>query len=197
MNTASIRNRIVGHVERPAATLRPHPLNWRTHGDAQRVGLAASLAEVGKARSVLAYVPDADKAAHPDPLEPAAPLMLIDGHLRRDELGEEPIAVEVLDVTDEEARKLLLSLDPLAALAGSDDAALQQLLDTTPAENQALAMLWQGLAAAPEPDAPARDSEPQPPEQYLVLVTCRDEAHQASVLKRCLKEGWKCKPLTS
>jgi hypothetical protein len=42
---------------------------------------------------------------------------LIDGHLRRGIDSEMEVEVEVLDVGEEEARALLLSLDRLAALA--------------------------------------------------------------------------------
>jgi hypothetical protein len=47
-------------------------------------------------------------------------LKLIDGHLRRDLDPDMEVEVEVLDVTEEEARALLLSIDPLAALADWD-----------------------------------------------------------------------------
>jgi len=61
--------------------------------------------EVGFARSLLAYeLPDGR-------------LKLIDGHLRRDLDPNMEVEVEILDVTEEEARTLLLSIDPLAALA--------------------------------------------------------------------------------
>ena len=44
-------------------------------------------------------------------------LKLIDGHLGRDLDPDMEVDVEVLDVTEDEARKLLLTIDPLAALA--------------------------------------------------------------------------------
>src|SRR5438270_12617399 len=122
MNAQTLKNRIVAHRRVRAADLRPHPRNPRTHSAAQRAALNAILAEVGLARSVLAYVADADR-----PLGDAAPLTLIDGHLRRQELQEALVDVEVLDVTDAEAEKLLLTLDPLAQLAGCDAEALDRL----------------------------------------------------------------------
>jgi hypothetical protein len=39
------------------------------------------------------------------------------GHLRRDLDPDMEVDVEVLDVTEDEARKLLLTIDPLTALA--------------------------------------------------------------------------------
>src|SRR5260370_16461921 len=93
--------------------LVPHELNPRLHSDDQREALRALFGEIGFARSVLAYQLADGR------------LKLIDGHLRQSELDpDELIDVEILDVTDDEARKLLLSIDPLAALAAYDDAAL-------------------------------------------------------------------------
>lgn len=192
------KNRIVGHRTVRASQLRPHPLNWRTHPPEQRSALNAALEEVGLARSVLAYVRDVDKEAHPDPMDPDAPLTLIDGHARRDVAPDTHWTVEVLDVDDEEARKLLLSLDSLAALAGSDEDALAELRKTTSADSQALAALWDTLSAAtpPEPDDDADEpGEPENAPQYLVLITCKDERHQARVLEQCQKHQWKAKPL--
>ncbi len=61
--------------------------------------------KAGFARSLLAYeLPDGR-------------LKLLDGHLRRDIDPEMEVEVEILDVNDEEARTLLLSIDPLPALA--------------------------------------------------------------------------------
>src|SRR5271156_4122342 len=106
MNDASpIRNRIKSHIRVRAGDLVPHELNPRRHSEAQRDMLRALYGEIGFARSLLAYeLPDGR-------------LKLIDGHLRRDLDPDLEVDVEVLDVNDEEARALLLSIDPLAALA--------------------------------------------------------------------------------
>src|ERR1041385_6907775 len=98
-----IRNRIKDHRRVRAGDLVPHEWNFRLHPDAQRAALAALYEQVGFARSLLAYeLPDGK-------------LKLIDGHLRRDLDPDMQVEVEVLDVTEEEARTLLLSIDPLAA----------------------------------------------------------------------------------
>src|SRR5262245_47367355 len=106
-----IRNRITGHRRIRASDLKAHPHNPRNHPDEQRSVLRQLLAEVGFARSVLAYVADDDR-----PLGADAPLTLIDGHLRQEELGDTEVEVEVLDVNDDEAATLLLAIDPLASL---------------------------------------------------------------------------------
>jgi hypothetical protein len=181
----SIRNRIVEHIQVRAGDLVPHPLNYRRHSDTQRAALVASYDEVGFARSLLGYRLGDGR------------IQLIDGHLRRDLDPEMLVTVEVLDVTDEEARKLLLTLDPLAALAENDAEVLEQLKAGTQAESQALNDLWQSLLKE-KPNLPTPEDEPPSlPEQYLILVQCRDEPHQAELLAKFDAEGIACKPLMS
>jgi hypothetical protein len=59
-----------------------------------------------------------------------------------------PVGPEVLDVTEEEARKLLLTIDPLAALAEQQQQLRRSLLDITPATNPDLQLAWQSAADA-------------------------------------------------
>ena len=186
-----IRNRIVRHVRVRAGDLVPNKLNPRTHPAGQRKALADLYREVGFARSLLAYeLPDGR-------------LELIDGHLRRDMDPEMQVEVEILDVSDEEARKLLLSLDPLAALAGHDAERLDHLRSITTTESDDLANLWRSIGqAAEETDEALADSRqpkapPQPREQYLILVECADEATQLALLERFGQEKLTCRALLS
>src|SRR5262249_54948257 len=137
-----IRNRIVGHRRVRAAELRPHPLNPRLHPDGQRTALRALLEEIGYARSALAYVAE----EHRHLAEP--PLTLIDGHLRREEMADQEIDVEILDVTDAEARALLLSIDPLAQLAGYQQNTLDTLRRAAATQSEAVRQLWESVAVA-------------------------------------------------
>lgn len=224
-----MHNRIIGHRQIPARELIPHALNPRHHSSAQRQALRDLVGEVGFARSTLAYVADADKtkaiqeekhaAAFEDRemnLERAfanAPLTLIDGHLRCDELGDEIVTVEVLDVNDEEARKLLLSIDPLASMAGYNEEALAELQKTVQTSSDALANLWSSVSdaqkaaerAVEEAAAARRQSghtggrkvEQRDVEAFLVIIECTDEKHQREVLKSCKKAGHPCKAVMS
>src|SRR5438552_18326049 len=116
----SIRNRIKGHRRVRAGDLVPHELNFRLHPELQRAALAALYREVGFARSLLAYeLPDGR-------------LKLLDGHLRRDLDPDMEVDVEVLDVNDDQARALPLSIDPLAALAEMQAQIHERLLELTP-----------------------------------------------------------------
>src|ERR1700736_5292701 len=128
------RNRIKRHVRVRAGGLVPHELNPRVHPAAQRAALAALYEEIGFARSLLAYeLPDGR-------------LKLIDGHLRRDIDPDQEVDVEILDVNDEEARPLLLSIDPLAALAETQEQLHQRLLELTPGVPPELEAAWRATA---------------------------------------------------
>jgi hypothetical protein len=186
------RNRIKRHVRVRAGDLVPHELNPRTHPDDQRAALAALYEQVGFARSLLAYeLPDGR-------------LKLIDGHLRRDLTPEMEVDVEVLDVDDAEARALLLSLDPLAALAGHDVAVLDELRRLTETSSDALAHLWDsiGQAGAAVDQAlkkarrPRAEADPLP-QQFLILIECADEREQTDLLRRFQEQGLKCRALLS
>lgn len=181
-----IRNRIKCHRRVRAGDLVPHEWNYRWHPEPQRAALQALYDEVGFARSLLAYeLPDGR-------------LKLIDGHLRRDMDPDMEVDVEVLDVTEEEARALLLSIDPLAALAQTQEQLQQRLLDLTPVSSPELAQLWQGTVQPTQNGPPWKlVAEATIPEQYLVLVTCRDEAHQVELLQRFAAENLQCKALLS
>lgn len=196
-----LRNRIVGHRVMRAGDLIPHHLNHRTHGDGQRSALRAVLEEIGLSRSVLAYIADKDKHLGGD-----APLTLIDGHLRREELPDEEVQVEILDVNDAEARALLLSIDPLASLAGVDQDALDKLRAVTKTEHDALHNLWSSIDSACRiadrnlthaKAGSAKSEKPTPEESFCILITCSDERHQVDLLRSLKKQGLECKALTS
>jgi hypothetical protein len=175
-----IRNRIKCHCRVRAGDLVPHEWNFRTHPELQRAALLGLYHEVGFARSLLAYeLPDGR-------------LKLLDGHLRRDLDPNMEVDVEVLDVTEEEARVLLLSIDPLAALAETQSQLHQRLLELTPVQSPDLEAAWQAAIAGNPTEA--IDAVP---EQYLLLLTCRDEQHQVELLHRFQTEGLPCKPLLS
>jgi hypothetical protein len=74
-------------------------------------------------------------------------LMLIDGHLRADVMPEQEVTVLVLDVNEEEADKLLISLDPLAAMATADSERLNELLETVRSDDPAILALLDGIRA--------------------------------------------------
>ncbi len=144
-----IRDRIVELRRVPARALHPNPRNWRTHPKAQRDALQGVLAEVGYADALIARETEDGS------------LELIDGHLRAETTPDMEVPVLVLDVTKEEAEKLLVSLDPLAALAGRDDEILRSLLAEIQTGNEALASLFESLAPL-EPKGGLTDADAVP-----------------------------------
>ena len=94
---------------------------------------------------------------------------------------------------------MLLSIDPLAALAETQEQLRDRLLELTPMPNPELQAAWEA-AANPELAAlgtPAWKGPQVIPEQFLVLVTCRDEQEQVALLERFRREGVECKALVS
>jgi hypothetical protein len=177
-----MKNRIKAHRRVRAGDLVPHELNPRIHSDAQRAALRALYDEIGFARSLLAYeMPDGR-------------LKLIDGHLRRNLTPDEELDVEVLDVSDAEARALLLAIDPLAQLAGYDEKVLGELRQRAEQDSAAVKSLWQVLEEA---DRKARAKlrragAGEMEKRFFVLVSCEDEEEQRELLERFQQEGLKC-----
>ena len=180
-----IRNRIKTHRKVRAGDLVPHEWNFRQHPEAQKAALSAIYDEVGFARSLLAYeLPDGR-------------LKLIDGHLRRDFDPDLEVDVEVLDVNEEDARKLLLTIDPLASLAEQQEQIRQRLMDITPVASEELEAVWRAAADSllQTPHHRRGKGIESIPEQYMILVTCRDEAEQVRLLQQFLGDGLDCKAL--
>ena len=121
-----IRDRIKELKRVPASELLANPKNWRRHPQPQQEALAGILQQIGFADAVIARETD-------DGLE------LIDGHLRQELMGDQPVPVLVVDVTAEEADMMLATLDPLAAMAGTDYDALESLLMALQPANEAVA----------------------------------------------------------
>ncbi len=130
-----IRNRIVETRTILGRDLVPNPRNWRVHGKAQADALRALLREIGIADALLTReLPDKR-------------LMLIDGHLRADIMPDQEVTVLVLDLNEEEADKLLLVLDPLAAIATADNQRLNELLETVRSNDPAVLVLLDEIRA--------------------------------------------------
>lgn len=184
-----IRDRIKELRRVRASELRPNPRNWRTHPDRQRDALRGVLAEIGYADALLAReLPDGS-------------LELVDGHLRAETTPDLEVPVLVLDLSEQEAAKLLVLLDPLAGLAESDSDALAQLLAGVETDNEAIRQLLDDLATEPDPafdDGPGDDdpADVPVPEGYQVVVDCRDEDQQRTIYERLTGEGLTCRLLT-
>jgi ParB-like chromosome segregation protein Spo0J len=122
------------------------------------------LAEVGIAGAVLARE------------TPEGGLMLIDGHLRAETLGNADVPVLVLDVNEAEADKLLATIDPLGAMAEADADKLRELLEEVETASEALADMFTELAEeagmfdAGEVDAPELADGDREPFQQMTFT---------------------------
>jgi len=184
-----IRDRVRELRRVKAGDLKPHPHNWRLHPKAQQDALRGVLAEVGYADALVAReLPDGS-------------LQLIDGHLRAETTPDVEVPVLVVDLSDEEAAKLLAVLDPLADMAEADRDVLAELIQEIETESEAVRELLDAMLTERElPEASDAHDRPPPektiPEAFQVVVECRGEAEQQEVYERLTAEGLSCKLLT-
>jgi hypothetical protein len=149
-------NRIVGHGEEAPDGILANPANWRLHPVAQHDALAGVLAKVGWVQNVIVN----RRTGH-----------LVDGHLRVRLAVREGVAtipVVYVDLAPDEEALILVTLDPLAAMATADEAKLSELLATVELSEAAG---LEGLAALLADLAPEQattgltdpDAVPEPP----------------------------------
>lgn len=169
------------------ATLAENPQNWRRHPREQLAALTDVLAEVGWAGACLFNELTG---------------RLIDGHARRKvalEQGSPVVPVLVGRWTEEQERKILATLDPLAAKAEADPEKLAALVAQIDTESDAIAKLLADLV--PEAEEPAADEPDTSPQlgglEYRIVIECESEQHQAAIIQRLEGEGLKCRPLMS
>ena len=185
-----IRDRIKELRRVRAGELRAAPQNWRTHPPRQIAALQGALREIGYADALLAReLPDGG-------------LELIDGHARRALDPEQVVPVLVTDLDEAEAAKLLLTLDPLAAMAEADAAALERLRQDVDIDDPVLRAMADELAkprdkATPRTAAAGRGSPSLPiPRLLQILVQCESEVQQQELFEPLQEQGYACRVLT-
>jgi len=129
-----IRDRIRELRRVPAGELLPHAKNWRRHPPAQAAALRGLLKELGYAAALIARETAEGK------------LELIDGHLRAETTPDSVVPVLVVDLSEAEADKLLLTLDSLTGMAEADASRVAELLSTVGTDNEAVAGLLERIA---------------------------------------------------
>ena len=149
-----------------ASELQANPKNWRRHPAAQRKALEGVLQEIGYADALLAReTPDG--------------LMLVDGHLRADTTPDMEVPVLIVDISEEEADKLLVVLDPLAAMAQSDQDALLSLLSNVTFGDESVNSMLEALVNG------ETQPMPTPPEEFPSYGEDLETSHE------CPKCGYK------
>ncbi|HWB01217.1 MAG TPA: hypothetical protein VG713_22160, partial [Pirellulales bacterium] len=109
------------------------------------------------------------------------------------------VPVLVLDLDEQEANKLLAILDPLGAMAGTDERLLGDLLRDIDTHNEALRKTLDALAErAGIIDDQALEAREGIEIDGLcqVVAECADESAQRSLYERLVADGYKCRLLT-
>ena len=156
------RSRIVGHGELAPAEITPHDLNWRRHPAQQRAALAGVLDEVGWVQDVIVNRTTG---------------RLVDGHLRVAvalERGEASVPVVYVELSDDEERLVLATLDPIGSLAETDAAALSALLADMAPTADGLADLLGSLQTSITPTLPTPSEQREPTllSECLIEIRC-------------------------
>tara|TARA_R110000824_G_scaffold69201_2_gene178291 strand:+ start:1439 stop:1951 length:513 start_codon:yes stop_codon:yes gene_type:complete len=122
----AIKNRIKELRQVNPNDIKVNPKNWRLHSPFQKEVMKGVLDEIGIANALIVY-------------EKNDELILVDGHLRQDTLqSQDKVPVLILDVTEAEADKLLMTLDPISELAHKDDTKLLELIENSNIENESI-----------------------------------------------------------
>ncbi len=132
--TAPWRNRITCSGTIKVTEAVANPLNFRLHPPVQSQALSAALDQVGWVQQVVVNTTTGN---------------LIDGHLRVElakERGEDELPCLFVELTDDEERLVLASLDPIAAMAGADQARLAELLASIESQDEQVRGLLEQIA---------------------------------------------------
>ena len=114
---AKIRSRITRHAIVPAKSLKPNPLNFRIHPDTQKAAVGEAIDTLGWIEEIIVN----ERTGN-----------IVNGHLRAERAAsrDEEVPVSYVDLTEEEERLALATLDPLSALAVEDAGRSRELLDS-------------------------------------------------------------------
>jgi ParB-like chromosome segregation protein Spo0J len=189
---AEWQNRIVGSGEVRVEEILAHPDNWRIHPKEQQDALLEVLGSVGWVQQIVINRTTG---------------RLVDGHLRvllADREGEETVPALLVELTEEEERKVLATLDPIAALAVADKEKLTALLEDIPslADEPALQSMLRAIAkpggnGTEHPGTIDSDvdsgSGMDYEERYGVIIMCSSEPEQAAIYERFVAEGFRCR----
>jgi DNA modification methylase len=151
------RNRITGSGTLKVAEAVANPLNFRVHPAHQSAALAASLDEVGWVQQVVVNTTTGN---------------LIDGHLRLELArgrGERELPCLFVELSEEEERLVLASLDPIGAMASADQTRLAELLASVQSQDEQVRGLLEQIARQERVELPTTgglvdpDEVPEPP----------------------------------
>lgn len=150
------RSRIVGQDEVAPDQLLANPANFRRHPKRQLEALEEALGRVGWVQRVVVN----RRTGH-----------VVDGHARVElglRRGEATIPVVYVDLSEAEEHVVLATLDPLAAMASTDDAMLEQLLgDLRNGDAEVERLLASVHGEQQKPSAPGQDDAPDTQDEVV------------------------------
>lgn len=121
------KNRIVSSGTMPADQFLAHERNWRKHPPVQQMAIKSVLDKVGWVQSVVVS---------------ARSGKVLDGHMRVEAAlthGDQTLVPYIeVDLTEEEENLILATLDPISAMAITDESLLADLLNGFESEDQDL-----------------------------------------------------------
>jgi len=153
MSEVEWNNRIVRFGTEDPAMLLANPFNFRRHPKDQQDALEGTLNTIGWIQDVIVNV----TTGH-----------MIDGHLRVElamRKGAKEVPVKYVELTEEEEKIALATLDPISGLAINDTELLQDILDgLKPVDDQLAAFLdsMREDSDDPEPGETDEDEIPEP-----------------------------------
>lgn len=153
------KNRIVGEGVIPAEQLKANPKNWRTHGADQRKTLDSALDEIGGIQRVIVNKTTGN---------------IVDGHLRVEQAVSrgEDVPVLYVELTEAEEMLALATIDPISAMAGSDQEMVDQVIESIQTEDESLLELIEGLRDEPLQKVGKTDPDdvPEVPEKPITQL---------------------------
>lgn len=202
----AFKNRIVRTGLEPLDSILFHPDNWRIHPTRQQDGVRGSLHKVGWVEPVMINL----RTGEGWPAGQRGVATMIDGHMRvtlAARNSEKEVPAVYVDLEPEEESFILATLDPLGALAVTDNAKLLELVKDMDSQGETLKAALRGAgidvrsmfahieqeADEPEPEEPARQPKVmQAPEREPVASKPADRERYplAIVLDREYYERW-------
>jgi ParB-like chromosome segregation protein Spo0J len=152
-------NRILGHGEESPDDLLAHPMNHRIHSKAQQEALGTVLSNVGLVQSVIVNQRTG---------------FVVDGHLRISlamRSGQKTIPVTYVDLSDDEERIILASLDAIGAMAVEDSAKLSELIQSVESEDASILALLAAVSAG-EKMPPLDETMPMGDTKTITCPSC-------------------------
>jgi len=133
MTKPAWENRIIGEGAEAPDQLLANPQNYRRHPKTQKDALAGALDEIGWIQRVIVNQRTGQ---------------MVDGHARVElaiARGEPAVPVVYVDLSEEEERIAIATIDPIAGLAYHDEEQLGELLSQVSAESEDLQAFLDGL----------------------------------------------------